>query len=122
MAIVAPLPLRPIGRDIEHVIRLNLSISRLGLPRGFDGDPLAERFPDGRTLGDLCAAHTLLASLPAELRNWDRRVALRMCQAAVFGSTRQDDRSVPLSEPAKPSTDAKIARERNRNRGRRATA
>ena len=86
--IVYPLPLRPNGRDIEFVIRLVRAITRIGEPLGFDGDPLAERFPEAETEADLWAACDLMQLLPAELRNWDRHVAYRMCQAAVFGRTR----------------------------------
>jgi len=120
--IVYPLPQRPNGRDTEFVIRLDRSITRLGLPLGYDGDPLAERFPDARTLGDLHAAYGLLAKLPAELRRWDRRVALKMCQAAVFGRSRPEDHRIPPQEPPKSTADAKLARERNRTRSRRASA
>jgi len=117
--IVNPLPLRPNGREVEFAIRLDRKISQLGLQLGFDGDPLAERFPDGRTLGDLHDAYELLAMLPVELRRWDRSVALKMCQAAVFGRTRPDDRSAP---PQAAAVDAKLTRERSRGRSRKASA
>ncbi len=120
--IVYPLPLRPSGREIEIVIRLERAIARLGTPLGYDGDPLAERFPAGRTLRDLSDAHRLMRSLPVELRNWDRRVALKMCQAAVFGRTRLNARNLPPQPTSKASADAKLARERNRKPSRRASA
>ena len=110
----------PNGQDVAMLVRLERAISRTGLPLGFDGDPLAERFPDGRALGDLHAAHQLLATLPVELRNWDRRLALKMCQAAVFGRTQPDDRRLPPQESTKPTVDAKLARERSRGQSGRA--
>jgi len=117
--IISPLSQQPNGRDVEFVIRLDRTITRLGAPLGYGGDPLAERFPDGRTFGDLHAARELMRLLPVELRNWDRRVALRMCQAAVFGRTRPEDRSLAPQELPKPTADAKLARERNRGKSRR---
>ncbi len=115
--IVYPLPLRPNGRDTEFVIRLDRTITRLGLPLGYDGDPLAERFPEGRTLGDLHAAYELLSLLPVEFRQWDRSVALKMCQAAVFGRTRSEDRSLSPQAAPTATADAKLARERQRAKG-----
>ncbi len=109
--IVYPLPQRPNGRDVEFVIRLEHAITRLGAPYGYDGDPLAEHFPDAKTESDLWAACDLLDALPAKLRNHDRRVAYRMCQAAVFGRTRTDDNRIA---PSAPAADAKLARERRR--------
>ena len=61
------------------LIRLERAITRLGLPQGYDGDPLAEDFREPDTLGDIVAACELLQRLPANLRNWDRRLAHRMC-------------------------------------------
>lgn len=116
---VFPLPQHPTGRDIEFVFRLERTISRLGRPQGFDGDPLAENFPGPLTEGDIHDACDLLASLPCELRNWDRRVAHKMCKAAVFGRTRDDGSpAVPSStpEPHSPNADAKLQRERRRKR------
>lgn len=78
----------PNGRGVAYLIRLERAITRIGAKFGFDGDPLAERFPEADSEADLWAACDLMQMLPAELRNWDRRVAYRMCQAAVFGRTR----------------------------------
>ncbi len=99
-----------------NVLHLDRTITRLGLPLGYDGGPLAERFPDGRTLGDFYAAYELLSLLPVGLRKWDRSVALKMCQAAVFGRTHFDDRRLPSQASSNPTADAKLARERNRKR------
>jgi hypothetical protein len=82
------------------------------LPLGFDGDPLASRFPEDQTHGDIVSACDLLQQLPLELRNYDRRQAHRMCKAAVFGRTRADAQQLL---PLAPSTvDAKLDRERRK--------
>lgn len=78
----------PNGHDAVMVLRIERAITRLGLPLGFDGDPLAEQFPEAETYGDILAACDLLLSLPAKLRILDRRLAHRMCKAAVFGRSR----------------------------------
>ena len=110
--IVYPLGHWPNGRDIEFVIRLERAISRLGAPLGFDGDPLAENCPEPKTHEEIVAACDLLQALPARLRNWDRRVAHRMCKRAVFGRTRDD---IACTATVKPTvTEAKLNRERRR--------
>ncbi len=81
------------GQDIVTLQRLERAITRLGLPLGFDGDPLADQFPEADTHEDILAACDLLLALPARLRNADRRLAHRMCKAAVFGRTRRSIQS-----------------------------
>ncbi len=105
-----------------NLLRLERTITRLGLPLGFDGDPLAARFPEADTHGDIVAACDLLLALPVKLRNFDRRLAHSMCKAAVFGRTRSDDRSLPPQATSTATADAKLDRERNRNQSRRASA
>ena len=95
---------RPNGDDVATIIRLERAITRLGLPLGFDGDPLAERIPEADTEGDLWAACDLLDSLPVELRNRDRRLAYRMCQAAVFGRSRRAEQNASRQPAAAPET------------------
>ncbi len=68
-----------------NVLSLERTITRLGLPLGFNGDPLADRFPEPDTHDDIVAACDLLLALPADLRNYDRRLAHKMCKAAVYG-------------------------------------
>ncbi len=110
-------PYCPNGQDISVLMRLERTIMRLGLPLGFDGDPLADRFPETDTHGDIVAACELLQALPAKLRNYDRRLAHAMCKAAVFGRTRSDDRSLPPQATSTATADAKLARERQRAKG-----
>lgn len=103
----------PNGQDVALLIRLQSAITRIGLPLGFDGDPLDEDYPGPRTHDDIVDACELLQMLPPKLRNYDRRLAHGMCKAAVFGRTR----GVASLEamPAPDSTvDAKLQRERRR--------
>ncbi len=119
---IPSLPHWPNGADITVLLQLERTITRLGLPRGFDGDPLADRYPEADTHGDIVAACDLLQALPVKLRAFDRRLAHHMCKAAVFGRTQADDRSAPQQPSPAPTADAKLARERNRRQSRRASA
>ena len=102
------------------LLRLERTISRLAAQQGYDGDPLADSVPPGRSLGDLARAHYLLQSIPASLRKVDRELAFRMCQCAVFGSTRPTDGLLAPKGQTSPSAGWKLARERSRNRLERA--
>ena len=50
---IPSLPHWPNGSDITVLLQLERTITRLGLPLGFDGDPLADRFPEADTHGDI---------------------------------------------------------------------
>ena len=80
----------PYGHGVVTLMHLERAITRLALPLGFDGDPLARPYPEAETYDDILAACDLLLALPATLRNYDRRLAHRMCQAAVFGRKKAD--------------------------------
>ena len=114
---IPSFPQWPNGSDVTVLLQLERTIMRLGLPLGFDGDPLADRYPEADTHDDIVAACDLMQALPAKLRNYDRRLAHAMCKAAVFGRTRSEDRSLPPQAPSTATADAKLTRERKRAKG-----
>ncbi len=107
--------------EITLLLRLERTITRLGLPLGYDGDLLADPLPQAESDRDLEAAYELLWQVPPHLRYAARDMALQMCRGAVWGRTRSDDRSLPpratSTATSTATADAKLARERQRAKG-----
>lgn len=104
------------NHDCIATLRMVQEVTRIAQNSGYRGDPLADPVPQPRTVGDLYAAGDLFLGLPPDLRNSNRDLAKRFCEAAVFGSCRQTICSpLPLSIKC-DSTALKSVGERSHDR------
>lgn len=111
------------NEELFHFMRLERAVSLLAIREGYDGDSFAEPAPKARTVNDIYRASELFFQLPANLRNWDRDLALRMCRAVVYGShSRGQQSNLDLPTYSHSTTSLKLKHERIQQRSRRASA